>query len=125
MLGARPGSGRGVRKLWRRAIEFVEPRERGLKVFFVKELRAIDPVAIDGRNADLAPFGAEALSRGPGRHSGDHHSDVAQPMHDLYVDVGLGRDHVPRGFEVRLQVARRERPPSPVVDVHPVRCRRW
>ena len=54
---------------------------------------------------------------------GDDRSEVGQPMHRLYVDPCLWRD-VPRGKDVRDEVARRESYPAPVVDVDPVRRRR-
>ena len=57
------------------------------------------------------------------RRVGDDRSEVAQPMHRLDVDVQVRRD-VPRGTDVCGQVAGRERCPSPVVDVDPVRRRR-
>ena len=57
------------------------------------------------------------------RRMGDDRSEVAQPMHGLDVDAEVWRE-VPGGAEVCGQVAGRERCPSPVVDVDPVRRRR-
>ena len=44
-------------------------------------------------------------------------------MHSLDVDAEVWRE-VPRGTDVCGQFTRRERGPPPVVDVHPIRCRR-
>src|SRR5690348_15471085 len=53
----------------------------------------------------------------------DYRAEVAQSMHRIDIDLRLWH-HLPRGMDVWNQVARRERPPSPVVKIHPVWRRR-
>ena len=103
----------GVLQPWRRAAEFVEPRERGVEVCLVEHLAAIDQVAFDRRDVDHPPLGLEALLRGPVRHVGDDRSEVAQPMHSLDVDAEVRRE-VPAwrgcmrsGHRARMLTARR------------------
>ena len=48
-----------------RPAEFLESRDRGVQVGLVEHFAAVEQVAFDCHNGDLAPLGVEALLRGP------------------------------------------------------------
>ena len=92
-------------------VQFVKARERGVEVCLVEDFAAVDQVAVDHQNVDLAPLGFEALVRSPMRRMGDDRSEVAQPMHGLDVDSTSDvRSHQARMY--RGQLTWRERVPS-------------
>ena len=63
--------------------ELIEFCERGVEVFLVENLAAVEHVAFHRCNSDHPPLGVEAVLRGLARRVGDDRSEIIQAMHSL------------------------------------------